>query len=297
MSKRYEYHPIAEEIPRWGSDSFEKLCEDIATNGLVNSIVLYDGKILDGRHRYEACLEAGVKPSFREYKGDDPVGHVLSLNLLTRDWKPGQKAMIASNLANLSRGGNGANQYGSKCANLRNSEVSQSDAAEQMGVSRRTVQTAKKIRNKANKAITKMVEDGDISVNAGAALADLPKKKQEAIAKGGVAAAKKEIDKLNRKKKLSNHVSAPKDYNYTMNFSVLMNLADAFASEEGLAGRSAEDLATLLYSKMMYIQGNQDEPVHMSQYRKSLDNIEALVERLYEVVQVLKSDSLIHSVN
>ena len=294
MSKRYEYHPIAEEIPRWGSDSFEKLCEDIATNGLVNSIVLYDGKILDGRHRYEACLEAGVEPSFREYKGDDPVGHVLSLNLLTRDWKPGQKAMIASNLANLSHGGD---RKSDQDANLHFDSVSMSDAAEQMGVSRRTVASAKKIRSKANEAITKMVEDGDISVNAGAALADLPKKKQEAIAKGGVAEAKKEIDKLNRKKKLSNHVSAPKDYNYTMNFSVLMNLADAFASEEGLAGRSAEDLATLLYSKMMYIQGNQDEPVHMSQYRKSLDNIEALVERLYEVVQVLKSDSLIHSVN
>ena len=294
MTRRYEYHPIAEEIPRWGSDSFEKLREDIATNGLVNSIVLYDGKILDGRHRYEACLEAGVKPSFREYKGDDPVGHVLSLNLLTRDWKPGQKAMIASNLANLS---SGVGKGQGKSANWRTSETSQSDAAEQMGSSRRSVQRAKKVRDKANEAITKMVEDGDISVNAGAALADLPKKKQEAIAKGGVAAAKKEIDKLNRKKKLSNHVSAPKDYNYTMNFSVLMNLADAFASEEGLAGRSAEDLATLLYSKMMYIQGNQNEPVHMSQYRKSLDNIEALVERLYEVVQVLKSDSLIHSVN
>ena len=294
MTKQYEYHPIAEEIPRWGSDSFEKLCEDIATNGLVNSIVLYDGQILDGRHRYEACLEAGVEPSFREYKGDDPVGHVLSLNLLTRDWKPGQKAMIASNLANMSHGvGKGQG----KDANLHLSEVSLSEAAEQMGVSRRTVASAKKIKKKANKAIVKMVEDGDISVNAGAALAELPAKKQEAIAKGGVETAKKEIEKLNRKKRLSNHVSAPKDYNYTMNFSVLMNLADAFASEEGLVGESAEDLAALLYSKMMFIQGNQDEPVHMSQYRKSLENIEALVERLYEVVQVLKSDSLIHSVN
>ena len=294
MSREYEYHPLAEEMPRWGSDSFGGLCEDIATNGLVNSIVLYDGKILDGRHRYEACLTAGVEPSFREYKGDDPVGHVLSLNLQTRDWKPGQKAMIASNLANLSHGGDRKSDQGS---NLSFDSTSQSEAAEQMGVSRTSLQTAKKIREKAHEAITKMVEDGDISVNAGAALADLPEKKQEKIAKGGVAAAKKEIEKLNRKKKLTNHVSAPKDYNYTMNLSVLMNLADAFASEEGLVGESAEDIATLLYSKMMFIQGNQDEPVHMSQYRSSLDNIEALVERLYEVVQVLRSDSLIHSVN
>ena len=202
--------------------------------------------------------------------------------------------MIASNLANLSHGGD---RKPDQSANLHLDTVSLSDAAEQMGVSRRTAASAKKIREKANKAITKMVEDGDISVNAGAALAELPVKKQEAIAKGGKDAAKKEIEKLNRKKKLSNHVSAPKDYNYTMNFSVLMNLADAFASEEGLVGESAEDIATLLYSKMMFIQGNQDEPVHMSQYRKSLDNIEALVERLYEVVQVLKSDSLVHSVN
>ena len=36
--------------------------KDIVRNDLIHPIVLFEGKILDGRHRYHACLEAGVVP-------------------------------------------------------------------------------------------------------------------------------------------------------------------------------------------------------------------------------------------
>jgi hypothetical protein len=100
-----------------------------------------------------------------------------------------------------------------------------------------------------------------------------------------------------RMRKLSNHVSMPKNYNYTMNISVLMSTADSFASEEGLADIDAEELAGLLYRKMMFIQGKESNPVHMSMYRESLDNMEQMVNRLAEAITLLRSDSLIHSVN
>jgi len=44
---------------------------DIKENGLVEFIVLHEGKILDGRNRYNACNDAGVEPKFVEYEGED----------------------------------------------------------------------------------------------------------------------------------------------------------------------------------------------------------------------------------
>jgi hypothetical protein len=104
-------------------------------------------------------------------------------------------------------------------------------------------------------------------------------------------------ERQERMRKLSNHVSMPKNYNYTMNISTLKVTADSFANEEGLAGISAEELAGLLYRKMMFIQGKESNPVHMSMYRESLDNMEQMVNRLAEAITLLRSDSLIHSVN
>ena len=104
-------------------------------------------------------------------------------------------------------------------------------------------------------------------------------------------------ERQERMRKLSNHVSMPKNYNYTMNISVLTSTADSFANEEGLAGISAEELAGLLYRKMMFIQGKESNPVHMSMYRETLDNMEAMTNRLAEAIALLRSDSLIHSVN
>ena len=104
-------------------------------------------------------------------------------------------------------------------------------------------------------------------------------------------------ERQERMRKLSNHVSMPKNYNYTMNISTLMVTADSFAEEEGLAGIDAEELAGLLYRKMMFIQGREDQPVRMSTYRKALDNMEDMTNRLAEAITLLRSDSLIHSVN
>lgn len=104
-------------------------------------------------------------------------------------------------------------------------------------------------------------------------------------------------ERQERMRKLSNHVSMPKNYNYTMNISVLMSTAKSFANEEGLAGISAEELAGVLFRKMMYIQDKEENPVHISMYREELDNLESMAQRLTEAVALLRSDSLIHSIN
>lgn len=88
-------HPLAELIPGMTDGEFEDLKADIEENGQQEPITLFEGQLLDGRHRYRACRELGIQPSCREYEGDKPAAFVLSLNVNRRNLTPGQKAAIA----------------------------------------------------------------------------------------------------------------------------------------------------------------------------------------------------------
>ena len=77
------------------SEEAEALRADILANGLLEAIVLFEGKILDGRNRYLACVDTGIEPRFREYDGDDPVGYVVSSNVYRRHLSASQKAVVA----------------------------------------------------------------------------------------------------------------------------------------------------------------------------------------------------------
>lgn len=98
--ERLEFHKYADFFPliEHGSDEWAALVESIRSGGLEEPIWLYEGRILDGRNRYLACLEAGVEPSFREYEGDDPLGFVLRKNIDRRHLSASQRACIAAEI-------------------------------------------------------------------------------------------------------------------------------------------------------------------------------------------------------
>lgn len=89
------YHAAAAIFPGMHEDDMNALVEDVRRNGLLQPIWTYDGQIIDGRHRYEACLETGTEPQFREYGGDDVIAFVIGLNLMRRHLTESQKATIA----------------------------------------------------------------------------------------------------------------------------------------------------------------------------------------------------------
>src|SRR4051812_5366204 len=99
-----EIHPLADLFPVLEGDELAELVGDIRSNGLHSPITLYDGKILDGRNRYLACLEAGVSIETKPYIGDDPLGFVLSANLHRRHLNESQRAMVAAKLADMPQG-------------------------------------------------------------------------------------------------------------------------------------------------------------------------------------------------
>ena len=57
-----------------------ELVADIKSHGVREPIILLDGAVLDGWHRYQAAIEAGVPVGTVQFDGDDPVGHVISAN-------------------------------------------------------------------------------------------------------------------------------------------------------------------------------------------------------------------------
>jgi hypothetical protein len=67
-----EFHEIASLFPMMDSEEYAALKASIEASGLRKPIVLYEGKILDGRNRYRACVELGKEPSFESWQGDDP---------------------------------------------------------------------------------------------------------------------------------------------------------------------------------------------------------------------------------
>jgi hypothetical protein len=70
------------------------LADDIAANGLHHPLVVYQGQLLDGRNRREACRRAGVIPDVVELDpSKDPVAFVLSVNNERRHRTEGARAM------------------------------------------------------------------------------------------------------------------------------------------------------------------------------------------------------------
>lgn len=175
--KAFEFHPLAEIFPLMAGREFDELTAHIREQGLLEPIKLYEGKILDGRNRYRACLQIGIEPHIEEYAGNDPVGYVVGLNLARRHLSESQRAMVAAKLANMKRG------RPSEKAPI--GALNDAQAAELLNVSERTVERAKTVQRDAASELADAVERGKVTVSAAADIATQPKERQrEIVAKG-----------------------------------------------------------------------------------------------------------------
>jgi hypothetical protein len=161
-----EFHPLANIFPLLEGEQLDALAADIRDHGLREPIVLFERKILDGRNRARACAKAKVKPQFENYTGSDPLGYVISLNLKRRHLNESQRAMVATQLANMRQGERTDRK---PSANLQ--KVAQATAAERLNVSVRTVAAAAKVRSNGTAELIGAVEQGKIAVSAAAKVA------------------------------------------------------------------------------------------------------------------------------
>ena len=171
--EQLKFHPVSEIFPSMPPAEFDALVADITANGLREPIHVMGNSVVDGRHRYRACLQAGVEPQFVVVPdGTDLNALVISLNLRRRHLDESQRAMVAARLANLPVG---SNQHAQICA------PSQDSAAEMLNVSRRTVQHARAVLEHGAPELATAVDSGVIAVSSAAALSRLTVHAQQAV--------------------------------------------------------------------------------------------------------------------
>lgn len=95
-----EAHELALIFPAMEERDFSELCESVRNHGLRDDIILLEGKVLDGIHRYKACITEGIKPTFsnysQEFDGKSPAEFVMDKNFTRRHLSLSQKAAIGT---------------------------------------------------------------------------------------------------------------------------------------------------------------------------------------------------------
>lgn len=99
MAPMLTVHPLAEIVPPMTPEEYKKLKENIKAHGQREPITLYEGKIIDGAHRYRACRELGIQPKTRELRDEEPLDFIISENVARRHLSVGQIAALAVAMA------------------------------------------------------------------------------------------------------------------------------------------------------------------------------------------------------
>jgi len=91
-------HELASLFPLMSGKDLLVLAADISENGQKEPIMVYEGKILDGRNRYRAVMGLGYEPVCIAYEGVNPLADIISWNLHRRHLTASQRATIAVDL-------------------------------------------------------------------------------------------------------------------------------------------------------------------------------------------------------
>lgn len=177
LQPKLDIHEICELFPPMLDDQFIQLKRDIRDNGLVEPGVVYEGKILDGRHRYQACVELGIEFRYEILDDDhfDPVKYVLSKNLHRRHLSKSQWAMVGADLRKYfdkqakERQVTSGKDYGrGKVVEKLPQPIEQLKARDEVGkvvgVSGKMIDLARQVKSDGCKELQRMVRDGEVSV-------------------------------------------------------------------------------------------------------------------------------------
>lgn len=159
-------HSLAEIFPAMPSVEFEALVEDIQANGILNPIMVHEGLVLDGRHRWKASQLLGIECPMRELTAfDDPLSVVISANAHRRNLSKSQRAcaalkampeLSAAALKRMTGGGTQKIEWGREAAE---------EAARIFGTNRQYIYDAQMILD-ADPALFAEVFAGELPISA-----------------------------------------------------------------------------------------------------------------------------------
>ena len=169
-----EQHPLSRAFPPMSEEEMQNLRDSIEDIGVQNAIVIFEGKVIDGWHRYSVATELGMPCPEVELADDvDPRDFVLSQNKSRRHLNKGQLAMAYAKVYEWYPSGKTTSSVPST------EHKTGKELAKLAGTSASTIEHAKTVLKKGGEEVVKAVEAGKISVKRGAEIAKLPKEKQE----------------------------------------------------------------------------------------------------------------------
>jgi hypothetical protein len=180
-------HQLCTLIPSCTEEEFKELKADIKKTGLRFPIKLFEGKqILDGRSRYNACVELDEEHWPVDFKAEEFIGttadalaYVISMNVKRRHLTASQRAIIAARLVTTTLGGDRSVKLPT--------EITQENVATLSGVAVKMVTDAKKVLNHSDPELAKKVLNGEVAVAAAAKQV----RDKERVAQGKPARKKK----------------------------------------------------------------------------------------------------------
>ena len=193
-----ELHPLASLFPAMSVRAKAALAADIKQNGQQVPIILWEGKVVDGRHRAQVCLELGIPITAIDYAGElDPLDLVWSLNAVRRDITQSQRGIVAAERVNYPRSG-GRLPAKQKVADEGQCEVGNltdlsspsrvlttKQAAQAVGVDPRTVTSGNAVCASKSKRLIEAVKAGHIAIEPAAKiarqLAQLPAEEHDSL--------------------------------------------------------------------------------------------------------------------
>lgn len=242
---RMEFHEVANVFPSMGDEEYRQLVADIKANGLREPIWTYQGKIIDGRHRYRACQGLGIEPRFREWDGSGSlVQFVVSLNLHRRHLTSSQKAVVALDIERLlaeeakerqrlAAAATNAKLGRGETLPQKNAGASRGEARVQaaaiVGTNRQYVSDAKRIAEEAPEVLEK-IREGRLALPEAKVVARLPEEDRVAVLQkidSGEAKTVKEAKRaLAAEKKIAKPLAPMSAANYRL---ILGDLAQVHA--------------------------------------------------------------------
>ncbi len=187
------YGPEVDIFNKMSDEEFKGLKRSIKENGLRDPIARQNGKIIDGRHRFKACQELGIQPTYIDLDASvSGIKYCVDKNLFRRHLSEFDKVEVAQKIGLLPIG---SNQHTAVAGR------SQGDMAKLLNTSPDTMQRGNKILRNGSEELKAAVRAGNISVSVGAVLSDLPKDKQTLVAKGDVQSITKIATAMNIAKK------------------------------------------------------------------------------------------------